>query len=46
VFAQYGEPVKTDAKGVQDSGNGRVAWFANPGNTFALEQTRRDTEAP
>jgi len=37
-FAQYDEP-KTDAKGIHDSGYGKVAWFQDPdGNTFALEQ--------
>jgi predicted enzyme related to lactoylglutathione lyase len=39
TFEQYDEPVKTDEKGVHDSGYGRVAWFKDPdGNTFALEQ--------
>src|ERR1700730_12434156 len=39
IFEQYGEPVKTNQKGIHDSGYGRVAWFKDPdGNTFALEQ--------
>lgn len=39
TFEQYGEPVRTDAKGIHDSGYGRVAWFRDPdGNTFAVEQ--------
>ena len=38
-FERYDEPVKTDARGIHDSGYGRVAWFKDPdGNTFALEQ--------
>jgi catechol 2,3-dioxygenase-like lactoylglutathione lyase family enzyme len=40
TFEQYDEPVKTDERGVHDSGYGRVAWFKDPdGNTFALEQS-------
>jgi catechol 2,3-dioxygenase-like lactoylglutathione lyase family enzyme len=39
VFERYDEPVRTDAKGIHDSGYGKVAWFKDPdGNTFALEQ--------
>jgi catechol 2,3-dioxygenase-like lactoylglutathione lyase family enzyme len=39
VFERYGEPVKTDPKGIHDSGYGKVAWVRDPdGNTFALEQ--------
>ncbi len=39
TFEQYDEPVKTDRKGIHDSGYGKVAWFKDPdGNTFALEQ--------
>jgi catechol 2,3-dioxygenase-like lactoylglutathione lyase family enzyme len=39
MFERYDEPVKTDEKGIHDSGYGRVAWFKDPdGNTFALEQ--------
>jgi catechol 2,3-dioxygenase-like lactoylglutathione lyase family enzyme len=39
AFEHYGEPVKTDSRGVHDSGYGKVAWFKDPdGNTFALEQ--------
>ena len=38
-FERYGEPVKTNEKGIHDSGYGKVAWFRDPdGNTFALEQ--------
>ncbi len=36
---QYDEPVRTDDKGIHDSGYGKVAWLRDPdGNTFALEQ--------
>jgi catechol 2,3-dioxygenase-like lactoylglutathione lyase family enzyme len=39
AFEQYDDPVPTDAKGIHDSGYGKVAWFKDPdGNTFALEQ--------
>lgn len=39
TFEQYAAPVKTNAKGIHDSGYGKVAWFKDPdGNTFALEQ--------
>ncbi len=39
IFERYGEPVKTDDRGIHDSGYGKVAWFKDPdGNTFALEQ--------
>jgi catechol 2,3-dioxygenase-like lactoylglutathione lyase family enzyme len=39
TFERYGEPVRTDTKGIHDSGYGRVAWFRDPdGNTFAIEQ--------
>jgi predicted enzyme related to lactoylglutathione lyase len=39
AFERYNEPVRTDEKGIHDSGYGRVAWFKDPdGNTFALEQ--------
>ncbi|MGH9278121.1 MAG: VOC family protein [Acidimicrobiales bacterium] len=39
TFESYDDPVKTDAKGIHDSGYGKVAWFKDPdGNTFALEQ--------
>jgi catechol 2,3-dioxygenase-like lactoylglutathione lyase family enzyme len=39
VFERFDGPVTTDAKGIHDSGYGKVAWFADPdGNTFALEQ--------
>jgi catechol 2,3-dioxygenase-like lactoylglutathione lyase family enzyme len=37
-FERYGEPVKTDARGIHDSGYGKVAWFKDPdGNLFAIE---------
>jgi catechol 2,3-dioxygenase-like lactoylglutathione lyase family enzyme len=37
-FEQYDEP-KTDARGIHDTGYGKVAWFRDPdGNTFALEE--------
>ena len=39
TFERYRDPVATDAKGIHDSGYGKVAWFRDPdGNTFALEQ--------
>jgi catechol 2,3-dioxygenase-like lactoylglutathione lyase family enzyme len=39
TFERYDEPVRTDEKGIHDSGYGKVAWFKDPdGNTFALEQ--------
>jgi catechol 2,3-dioxygenase-like lactoylglutathione lyase family enzyme len=39
AFEQYDEPVETNAKGIHDSGYGRVAWFKDPdGNVFALEE--------
>jgi catechol 2,3-dioxygenase-like lactoylglutathione lyase family enzyme len=39
TFERYDEPVKTDGKGIHDSGYGKVAWFKDPdGNTFAVEQ--------
>jgi catechol 2,3-dioxygenase-like lactoylglutathione lyase family enzyme len=42
TFEHYDEPVKTDARGIHDSGYGQVAWFRDPdGNTFALEQMPR-----
>jgi catechol 2,3-dioxygenase-like lactoylglutathione lyase family enzyme len=38
-FERYAEPVRTDERGIHDSGYGKVAWFKDPdGNTFALEQ--------
>jgi catechol 2,3-dioxygenase-like lactoylglutathione lyase family enzyme len=38
-FERYEEPVRTDEKGIHDSGYGKVAWFKDPdGNTYALEQ--------
>jgi len=37
-FERYDEPVKTDARGIHDSGYGKVAWFKDPdGNLFAIE---------
>jgi catechol 2,3-dioxygenase-like lactoylglutathione lyase family enzyme len=39
TFESYEEPVKTDDRGIHDSGYGKVAWFKDPdGNTFALEE--------
>jgi catechol 2,3-dioxygenase-like lactoylglutathione lyase family enzyme len=40
TFERYDEPsLKTDAKGIHELGDGRVAWFKDPdGNTFAIEQ--------
>jgi catechol 2,3-dioxygenase-like lactoylglutathione lyase family enzyme len=39
TFEQYDEPVKTNEKGIHDSGYGKVAWFKDPdGNIFALER--------
>ena len=39
AFEHDDEPVKTNAKGIHDSGYGKVAWFKDPdGNTFAVEQ--------
>ncbi len=38
-FERYDEPLKTDEKGIHDTGNGRVAWFKDPdGNTIAVGQ--------
>ena len=43
-FEHYDEPVKTDERGIHDSGYGKVAWFRDPdGNTFALEQVPFET---
>lgn len=40
TFEHFDEPVKTDEKGIHDSGYGKVAWFKDPdGNTFAVEQS-------
>src|SRR4051812_26469694 len=39
TFEHYDEPVRTDERGIHDSGYGQVAWFRDPdGNTFAIEQ--------
>jgi catechol 2,3-dioxygenase-like lactoylglutathione lyase family enzyme len=40
MFEQYDEPsLTTDAKGIHNLPNGKVAWFKDPdGNTFAIEQ--------
>ena len=39
TFERFDGPVKTDEKGIHDSGYGKVAWFKDPdGNTFAVEQ--------
>ena len=36
---EYDDPVRTDERGIHDSGYGKVAWFRDPdGNVFALEQ--------
>lgn len=38
ALERYDE-LETDAKGIHDTGYGKVAWFRDPdGNTFALEQ--------
>lgn len=39
-FEQYHDPpMDTDAKGIQATPDGKVAWFRDPdGNTFAIEQ--------
>jgi catechol 2,3-dioxygenase-like lactoylglutathione lyase family enzyme len=40
AFERYDDPsLETDAKGIHEHADGRVAWFRDPdGNTFALEQ--------
>jgi catechol 2,3-dioxygenase-like lactoylglutathione lyase family enzyme len=40
TFERYDDPtLKTDAKGIHELGDGRVAWFSDPdGNTFAIEE--------
>lgn len=40
TFERYDDPtLKTDARGIHEVGDGRVAWFEDPdGNTFAIEQ--------
>ena len=40
AFERYDDPVlKTDAKGIHQLDDGRVAWFRDPdGNTFAIEE--------
>ncbi len=39
VFEQYGDPVPTNAKGIHDSGYGKIAWIRDPdGNTFEISQ--------
>ncbi len=40
TFQRYDDPVlKTDAKGIHELGDGRVAWFSDPdGNAFAIEE--------
>ena len=40
TFEQYHDPpMDTDAKGIQATPDGKVAWFRDPdGNTFAIEQ--------
>jgi catechol 2,3-dioxygenase-like lactoylglutathione lyase family enzyme len=43
AFERYDDPVlKTDAKGIHELDDGRVAWFKDPdGNTFAVEQEQQ-----
>jgi catechol 2,3-dioxygenase-like lactoylglutathione lyase family enzyme len=43
AFERYDDAVlKTDARGIHELGDGRVAWFKDPdGNTFAIEQQRK-----
>jgi catechol 2,3-dioxygenase-like lactoylglutathione lyase family enzyme len=42
TFEQYEEPVRTNEKGIHDSGYGKVAWFKDPdGNTFASNRSDR-----
>ena len=39
VFERRDEPIKTDARGIAATGDGKIAWFRDPdGNTFALEE--------
>jgi catechol 2,3-dioxygenase-like lactoylglutathione lyase family enzyme len=40
AFERYDDPaLKTDAKGIHNLDDGRVAWFRDPdGNTFAIEE--------
>ncbi|MEP7020390.1 MAG: VOC family protein [Pseudonocardiales bacterium] len=39
VFEQYDEPVRTDPKGIHDTGYSKIAWIKDPdGNTFELSQ--------
>jgi hypothetical protein len=40
IFEQWNEPgMKTNAKGIAATSDGRIAWFKDPdGNTFAVEQ--------
>jgi catechol 2,3-dioxygenase-like lactoylglutathione lyase family enzyme len=40
TFERYDDPtLKADTKGINELGDGRVAWFKDPdGNTFAIEQ--------
>ncbi len=43
VFESHEAPVATDAKGIHDSGYGKVAWFRDPdGTTFAVEEVATD----
>jgi catechol 2,3-dioxygenase-like lactoylglutathione lyase family enzyme len=46
IFERYADPaLKTDARGIHDLADGRVAWFKDPdGNTFAVEQLQRPAE--
>jgi catechol 2,3-dioxygenase-like lactoylglutathione lyase family enzyme len=37
TFEQYDEPIKTDEKGINTTGEFKAAWFRDPdGNTFAV----------
>jgi len=37
AFEQYEEPIKTDEKGINTTGDDRAAWFRDPdGTTFAI----------
>jgi hypothetical protein len=39
TFERYGEPLKTDARGIHRAPPITVAWFTDPdGNTFAIEE--------
>ena len=39
TFERYDEPLKTDARGIAATSDGKVAWLKDPdGNVFAVEQ--------